>query len=182
MPISLRPARPDDAKEMARWFADLADLAAWGGPDVRFPLTDDQVAAWIAEGDNPTPRLCFTEVDGHGVPVGHVEFLRDPAKHWARLGRFAVAPERRGKGFGRALFDHAVEMAFTDLDVEHLVLAVLPSNERAIRLYVSSGFRDEGTWPGVRTADGQPYVMTIMGLKRHDWRKATGAGSAAGVA
>jgi RimJ/RimL family protein N-acetyltransferase len=171
MDINLRPARPEDAEEMARWFADLADLAAWGGPDVRFPLTNDQVAAWIAEAANEQPRICLTTDGPDGVPAGHVEFLRDPPKHWARLGRFAVAPRLRGRGFGRKLFDRSLEIAFGDLDVEHLVLAVMPSNDRARRLYLSSGFRDEGTWPGTRTTDGQPYVMTIMGLMREDWRK-----------
>jgi hypothetical protein len=46
MDITLRPARPEDAKEMARWFVDLTDLAEWGGPDVRFPLTEDEMVAW----------------------------------------------------------------------------------------------------------------------------------------
>ena len=175
MNITLRPARPEDAEEMARWFADLADLAAWGGPDVHFPLTGDQLAAWIAESENEQPRICFTTVDGNDVPTGHVEFLRDPPKRWARLGRFAIAPALRGKGFGRALFDRAVQMAFTELDVEHLALAVMSTNVRARQLYLRSGFRDEGVMPGTRTADGQPYVMTVMGLMREDWRQRTGA-------
>ncbi len=175
MDIVLRPARPEDAEEMARWFADLADLAAWGGPDVRFPLTRDQLAAWIAEARNQQPRVCLTAVDGNDRPVGHVEFLRDPPKRWARLGRFAIAPELCGRGFGRMLFDRAVLLAFTELDVEHLALAVLPSNVRARQLYLRSGFRDEGEWPGTRTADGQPYVMTMMGLMRYEWRQRTNA-------
>ncbi len=177
MDITLRPARPEDAEEMARWFADLADLASWGGPDVRYPLTPDQLASWIAEGQNEQPRLCFTAIDDDDRPTGHVEFLHDPPKRWARLGRFAIAPELRGKGFGRALFDRSLEIAYRDLDVEHLVLAVMPTNERARQLYLQSGFRDEGTWPGTCKVDGQPYVMTIMGLKREEWQQRTGAHS-----
>ena len=169
MDISLRPARPADADDMAEWFADLADLATWGGPDVSFPLTREQMAAWIAEGANPTPRTCFTAVDAADLPVGHVQFLHDPARRWARLGRFAVAPALRGQGFGRALFEHAVGYAFGTLDVDHLALAVLPENERARRLYLSCGFRDEGPWPGKWTVAGKPYVMNLMGLIRSDW-------------
>ena len=179
MTITLRPARPADAEEMTRWFADPASLAEWGGPEARFPLTPDQLAAWIAEGGNPQPRICFTEVDVHDRPIGHVEFLRDPPRMWARLGRFAVAPERRGKGLGRALFDHAVRFAFTELDVEHLALAVVDTNERAIRLYVSSGFRDEDVAPDSRIASGRPYPVNVMGLMRSDWLRLTGAPSGA---
>lgn len=168
--IDLRPARPDDAVVMSRWFADLTDLQAWGGPEVVFPLTDKQLAAWIAEGANEKPRICFTSVDAGEEAVGHVEFLRDPPRRWARLGRFAVAPELRGKGFGRALFEHAMCMAFRDFDVEHLALAVMPSNERAVRLYRSCGFRDESVMPGPPGADGRSLSMTVMGLMRKDWR------------
>jgi RimJ/RimL family protein N-acetyltransferase len=173
MDITLRPARPADAEEMARWFVDLTDLATWGGPEVRFPLTAEQMTAWIAEGANPTPRLCFTAVDAADLPVGHVEFLHDPAKRWARLGRFAIAPALRGRGFGWALFNRAVAYAFTELDVEHLALAVVAENERARRLYVSCGFRDEGVVPGEWTVAGKPYVMNVMGLIRGDWLSRT---------
>jgi RimJ/RimL family protein N-acetyltransferase len=173
MDITLRPARPADADEMAQWFVDLTDLATWGGPEVRFPLTAEQMAAWIAEGANPTPRLCFTAIDAADRAVGHVQFLHAPAKRWARLGRFAIARGLRGRGFGRALFDRAVGYAFSELDVEHLALAVKPENERARRLYLSCGFREEGRGPGEWTVAGKPYVMNLMGLIRSDWLRRT---------
>jgi RimJ/RimL family protein N-acetyltransferase len=164
---------------MVRWFADLANLAEWGGPDVRFPLTADQLAAWIAEGANPQPRICFTAVDDDDRPIGHVQFLRDPPKKWARLGRFGIAPALRGQGFGRALFDHAVRLAFTDLGVEHLALAVITTNERAIRLYLSSGFRDEETVSDSRVVAGRAYTVNVMSLTRSDWLQMTGAHTSA---
>jgi RimJ/RimL family protein N-acetyltransferase len=154
---------------MTRWFADLASLAEWGGPEIRFPLDAEQLAAWIAEGANERPRICFTATDERDVPIGHVQFLRDPPRRWARLGRFAVAPALRGRGIGRMLFDQAVRMAFVDLDVEHLALAVVPTNERALSLYLLSGFRDEGPVRGSWTVGGRPYVMHLMSLMRPDW-------------
>jgi RimJ/RimL family protein N-acetyltransferase len=179
MNIVLRPARPDDAEEMARWFVDLASLAEWGGPEVRFPLTNEQVAAWIAERSNERPRTCLTAVDGRDKPTGHVQILRDPPRRWARVGRFGIAPAERGKGFGRALFDEAVRMAFVDLDVEHLALAVVPTNERARRLYFRAGFRDEGVAPRSWTVGGKAYIMHTMSLTRPDWLRLMGTLSGA---
>ncbi len=173
MDITLRPARPADADDMAEWFADLTALAIWGGPEVRFPLTAEQMAAWIGEGANPTPRVCFTAVDAADRPIGHVQFLHDPAKRWARLGRFGIAPALRGRGFGRALFERAVAYAFSELGVEHLALAVVPENERAHRLYLACGFREEGPVAGKWTVAGKPYVMNLMGLIRSDWLSRT---------
>ena len=180
MDINLRPARPEDAEEMARWFVDLTDLAAWGGPEVSFPLTADQLAAWIAEAANERPRICFTAVGSNGLPIGHVQFLREPARQWARLGRFVVARSLRGKGFGRALFDKSVRMAFEELDVDQLDLAVVPENALARGLYTRSGFRDIGTMPGSWMIDGKPFVMNLMRLAREDWRKRTPVPAGAG--
>jgi RimJ/RimL family protein N-acetyltransferase len=170
MDITLRPARPEDAKEMARWFVNLTELAQWGGPDVRFPLSEDQLAAWIAEIAREQPRLCLTAVDESDKPIGHVQFFRDIPKKWARLGRFGIARERRGQGFGRALFDHSVAYAFTALGVEHLVLAVVPENALARGMYERSGFRLESQSQSARS-DGVTYDVDIMGLRRADWLK-----------
>ncbi len=181
MTITLRPARPDDAKEMARWFTDLVSLAEWGGPEVRFPLTADQLAAWIAEGTSERPRICFTEVDARDRPIGHLQLLRDPPRRWARLGRFTVAPDRRGKGFGRALFNEAMRMAFVDFYVERLALAVVPTNRRAIGLYLSCGFRDDGPSEGSWQVGGKPYLVNTMSLARADWLRSIEALNAAAV-
>jgi RimJ/RimL family protein N-acetyltransferase len=169
MNVVLRPARPDDAKEMTRWFADLASLAEWGGPMVRFPLTAEDLAEWIGEAADEQPRICFTAADEQDRPIGHVQFLRDPPRRWARLGRFGVAPARRGQGFGRALFEEALRMAFVDLGIERLALFVVPGNSRAIGLYRSCGFRDDGPAEGSWLVGGKPYAMNRMSLTKPDW-------------
>jgi RimJ/RimL family protein N-acetyltransferase len=159
---------------MASWFVDLTDLAQWGGPDVRFPLSQDQMAGWIAEIVRPTPRYCFAAVDEEDRPTGHVEFLHDPERKWARLGRFGVARALRGKGYGRALFDYAVAWAFNHLQIEHLALAVAVDNTLARRMYERSGFRGEERSTSVRS-DGVGYEVDIMGLSRPEWIRMTGA-------
>jgi RimJ/RimL family protein N-acetyltransferase len=174
MDITLRPARPEDAEEMARWFVDLDELAQWGGPDVRFPLSVDQLAGWIAEIAREQPRYCLTAVGDDDRPIGHVQFFRDIPKKWARLGRFAIARERRGSGFGRALFDHSVNYGFTTYGLDHLALAVADGNALARGMYERSGFREEGRSHSLRS-DGAPYDVSIMGLSRPEWIKRNGA-------
>jgi RimJ/RimL family protein N-acetyltransferase len=175
MDITLRPARPEDAREMSRWFVNLTELAQWGGPDVRFPLSEDQMAGWIAESAGERPRLCLTAIDDHDVPIGHVQYLRDVAGKWTRLGRFGVARARRGQGFGRALFDRAVGYAFTEFGVERVILAVARDNPVAHDMYARSGFRDEREETSVRSADGVAYRVDMMGLSRAEWIKLNSA-------
>ena len=179
MNINLRPARPADAEEMARWFVNLTDLAQWGGPDVTYPLTPDQLSAWIAEGTDAKPRTCFAAVDASDTPTGHVQFLHDAAIRWVRIGRFSIAPAMRGTGFGRALFAQAVTIAFDEMAADEVELGVHTANERAWRLYLSAGFSKEGQVTGGWVVDGQPYAMHTMRLRRAEWLAQPARGAAA---
>ena len=57
----------------------------------------------------------------------------------ARLYSLAVAPEHRGKGLGRALMCHCLEILRGEL-VEGVALEVAADNVPAIALYESLGF------------------------------------------
>lgn len=73
-----------------------------------------------------------------GEPVGYaVMWFRATG---AQLGNLAVAPERRGRGIGRRLVRRAL-VAARDSDARHLILEVRESNEAALALYRSMGFR-----------------------------------------
>lgn len=58
------------------------------------------------------------------------------------LMRIAVAPEARGRGYGRKLMEH-LEKDARDHQVEDITLEVRASNEAAIGLYKSRGFQVE---------------------------------------
>ena len=52
------------------------------------------------------------------------------------IGDLYVLPDRQGRGYGTALLEYAISL------LEHPVLTVLSSNQRAIRLYERYGFRE----------------------------------------
>lgn len=75
--------------------------------------------------------------------VGTLHFSRSTGKkirHRAGLGAMYVAPERRGRGIGRALLTTAIAYARTLLDLEQVILAVTVGNEAARALYLTAGF------------------------------------------
>jgi ribosomal protein S18 acetylase RimI-like enzyme len=60
----------------------------------------------------------------------------------ARVWGFYVRPERRGGGFGRALIQHAVEIARHMPGVVRLELGVAHTSVAARSAYANSGFRE----------------------------------------
>jgi len=93
---------------------------------------------------NPNGLYIVAEEDA--TVLGHL--LLEPMtmaahRHICRLN-IVVYPTKQGQGIGRALMTHALEWATGVAGVEKIELLVRASNHRAIRLYQSLGFEEEG--------------------------------------
>lgn len=78
----------------------------------------------------------------------------------------AVAHTQRGRGVGRLLLRHAVEMSYQarrTLDVREVRLSVADSNLAAQRLFTSEGFR-EGPEARGRYDGGQEAIRMVLQL------------------
>ena len=80
----------------------------------------------------------------------------------AHLLNLSVAPERQGRGYGRALLDHFIELA-RSAEAEQMFLEVRPSNLAARRLYAEFGFRDIAVRRGYYPADRGREDAILMG-------------------
>jgi len=76
-----------------------------------------------------------------GEMVGY--YLIQTEGEEAELHTFAVKPERRRLGIGRALLDHMLSKVRAR-GVRNIHLQVRPTNEAAHNLYGQFGFRDVG--------------------------------------
>ncbi|HEU5440749.1 MAG TPA: GNAT family N-acetyltransferase [Ktedonobacterales bacterium] len=85
-----------------------------------------------------------------GRLVGMVVIVRAPnekSRHTANLYSMYVAPEARGRGYGRALVGAAIERARAMPGLEQIYLAVVTTNTSARSLYLSVGFEIYGIIP-----------------------------------
>jgi ribosomal protein S18 acetylase RimI-like enzyme len=105
------------------------------------------------------------ELDADDVPIGYGEVWEDPDEGEAELARIIVAPEWRGRGFGRALVSflarRAKDAGFCDIWVR-----VVPANATAIATYASAGFERASDEDEMRFNAGQPERYVWMRLTR----------------
>jgi ribosomal protein S18 acetylase RimI-like enzyme len=161
-PYVIRPSQDTDAPGLA---ALIEAVAAEGELIAAVPGEPDTIeqsirlVSIVLEGG-----LTLTlEVDG--VPTGHVMIQRRAGRHYAHVGEIAilVSNVQRGAGLGRSMMEMAVDWGRA-VGLAKLTLRVFPDNERAISLYRSLGFQDEGLARGeVRMPSGDRDLL-VMGL------------------
>jgi ribosomal protein S18 acetylase RimI-like enzyme len=134
--MQVRPARLDEADEVARQYARMAE-EGWiaGQPPIDLEERTARFRASIEAG-----TTFVLEVDGR--LMGHGGVNETHAKGVVTFG-MAVMPEARGTGGGRALLEHIVEYA-REQGCHKVELEVWTDNAPAIGLYATSGFEVEG--------------------------------------
>lgn len=122
------------------WFITL--------PEELTTTLDDQLALIRELRDAPNSVLLVARRE-RGQVVGAVTLmggLLARTRHTARL-EILVDPAYRGHGVGRALMTAAIEWAEANPLLQKVGLSVFATNERAIALYRSMGFLEEGRRP-----------------------------------
>jgi len=148
----LRAACREDLRAMMTWFPDADSCRNWGGPEFRFPFTEQSFVE-----DARFPLLpSYVGTDGNSVLGFGQYYLRAGRCHVSRL---AVAPAQRGQGLGAGLLAALVDMGARALGVRQCSLFVSAGNERAARLYRRLGFA-ETDYPDAQAAlAGSLYLV-----------------------
>jgi RimJ/RimL family protein N-acetyltransferase len=151
------------------WLGSERELVQWGGPDLAYPLTDDQFEQMISEGHTAPPkRLCWMGVTNQDL-AGHVQLALDWRNGVARIGRVMIAPNMRGQGFAVPLLKSAMEQAFSRPEIERTELNVYAWNAAAIRTYAKVGFSHEGVRRSSVKVGDERWDTAIMGMLRAEW-------------
>jgi ribosomal protein S18 acetylase RimI-like enzyme len=113
-------------------------------------------------------RLCSPDSTTHiarsGLLVlGYITVDRSILRRNRHVGRLhlSVAAEARGQGLGKRLMEAAMAAAWS-VGIEKLSLAVFAENQRAIALYKSCGFVEEGRRKGEFRVGGRAVDDLLM--------------------
>ena len=140
---TLRPARPTDARGLARLFDDVRREGRWlvTPPSA---LSQPSEAFFIGEMLRSGDGLALV-AEADGEPVGTVQISLDRNMVSSHVGTLSivVADGWREVGVGSALVRTAQGWA-REQGLLKVALAVLPDNARAIAVYEHAGFVREG--------------------------------------
>ncbi|NLG52108.1 MAG: GNAT family N-acetyltransferase [Chloroflexi bacterium] len=164
----LRPLEPRDLDSLYRIKND-PEVTKWlGGFSTGYAMAD--LAEWLEShrGRRDEVLWAIAQTDSD-VCVGHVGLYSIDQR--VRVADFGIllSPTVWGKGLGTECSRFAVEYGFDALNLNRIQLRVLTTNQRAIRLYHSLGFRDEGCLREAQFRSGQYLDVLLMGLLRSEY-------------
>ncbi|QQR40206.1 GNAT family N-acetyltransferase [Devosia rhizoryzae] len=145
--LSIRPARPEDARLILDF---VVALAAYENLAHEVVATEADIARDFFGGD----RKVFAEIaEWEGKPVGFAlwfyTYSTFQGRHGIWLEDLYVDPSLRGKGIGKALLKHLAKRCVRD-GLGRFEWWVLDWNEPSIQFYKSQGGVMQDEWTKVR--------------------------------
>jgi len=146
--ITLRPATPNDRRDIYLWLAASDVTASMMGPpkfpDVPIPTWDefcDDYAPHFFDGSRLDSGCSFIiEVDGEAV--GHINYDGlDTERSLTELDIWMRSQDCCGHGYGTDAMVTLMGHLHADFGVETFIVRPSRRNQRAIRAYEKAGFR-----------------------------------------
>ncbi|WP_339719384.1 GNAT family N-acetyltransferase [uncultured Paraglaciecola sp.] len=120
--------------QLKNWFSNHQAIYTWGGPNMAYPMSDDNFLKCLtAEHFN---SFCLLNDEQQLVAFG--QYYRRLEHH--HLGRLAVNPKYRGQGLAKTLIKLLLEQAYLTQTAKGASLFVFKDNIVAYQCYQSLGF------------------------------------------
>jgi RimJ/RimL family protein N-acetyltransferase/isopentenyldiphosphate isomerase len=171
---NLRAIEHEDAAALYRWLNEPAVMAGWGEhvAVVSRTVVSRQIAGWIEqEGELGRPvGLVIEALDER--PIGLIVAMPEDREHRVvRLSLLIGEPDDWGQGHAGDALDAFLDAAFEGWNLHRVWLEVEAGNQRALRLYRSAGFAEEGTMREARFRDGAWHDLHLLGITAPMWRE-----------
>jgi len=117
----------------------------------------------------PDSRHFIVEA-GEGYPSAGFVILQGCRNPNASIELKRIVLQPKSQGYGRACLRLLVQMAFRDLGAHRFWLDVRSANARALALYRSEGFVEEGLLrDALLEPDGSFQDLVVMSILRPEW-------------
>ena len=141
--IRLRPYKKSDSKIICGWLADELTFMKWCAGMYKYPLTEEQLNERFETISATEDAWSMTALDDNGKVCGHFIFrIADYEAGSIRMGFVILAPEMRGRGFGKELMSQALKYACEIVGMKKVTLGVFACNPGAFGCYKSAGFTE----------------------------------------
>lgn len=166
----LRRHRPENLAAFQRWYRDpeIARLTRYRTD----PMTPDDIERYfrarVLGGD--TLSYAIHQTDGDRL-IGSATFSQLDVSNGSVTYHITIG-ERDcwGRGYGTEATELMLRLAFEELGLHRVALAVFEFNRRAIRSYEKAGFRVEGRLRDTILRGGRHWDEISMSILEHEWR------------
>jgi RimJ/RimL family protein N-acetyltransferase len=167
--VLLRDATPSDVEARQR-LGRHAEIERMFGAEhpVSGALTQRGAEFWLSRLGSEGTIEWVVENEGSLLGTARLHSFDEAS---ARYAVGFLDPARLGKGYGTEVTELVLEYAFGEVGLERVTLAVLGFNERAIRCYRHSGFREVGRIPEAAVIDGQRFEDIVMAVTADEFRR-----------
>ncbi len=168
--IRLRRHERSDYALYGEWYGDpeVWRLTSWA-PE---PLTPGAVHRLFEDREMSATEDSFAIFpDAEERPIGIISLMNiSEANATAELSVIIGEPSGRSRGYGTDAIETIVRYGFEELGLQRIGLSVFEFNEKAIRVYSSVGFREEGCLRAVLERDGARRDAILMSILEPEWR------------
>lgn len=159
--MHIRPIRPEDADDVHAIRADEEVRATISAiQSDRLHDLRNRIAVLSAD-----DHVLVAEVAGRVVARAGLHVRSGRQRHVGWIG-VEVARDHQREGIGRALVERLLRIADEDLGLSRVELDVMADHARAIKLYESLGFEQEGARRKAIRRDGKLIDLVVMGRLR----------------
>jgi putative acetyltransferase len=158
--IVIRPVKRNDATALNRLRTSIGVVKFIHSLPAE---TDQETENFFFNADEKAYTFIAEEQE-HCTVIGYIRLVIDSEPRKRHTGRLsmAVIDHAQGCGVGGKLLDEMINLAKNWLGISKLLLQVMVSNERAVRLYKSRHFETEGLLKNDFLVDGlleDSYIM-----------------------
>lgn len=171
MSIVISLLTKDDFPTLIEWAEDEKILLQWAGPYFKYPLTNAQLAEYLAPTRHKDPvRYVFRALDEADLMVGMAELnVVDRANETATLCRIFVDKNRRGRGLADSILKQVLSYGFDILKLNRIDLKVFTFNSAAIKSYERLGFIREGHLRKVNRFNKEYWDCYLYSMLKTEW-------------
>lgn len=167
--IILRRPEASDLPALYAFKNDPEVASLLGGFSTGYAMAD--LEEWLQSHRRARDEVLWSIVHAEdGACLGHVGLYR--IDHRVRSAEYAIMIGDRsawGRGIGRACTQFAIAYGFEQLNLNRIELSVLATNQRALALYASVGFVEEGRKRQAQYKDGAYCDVIMMALLRDEY-------------
>ncbi|MEH7225414.1 GNAT family protein [Bacillus sp. JJ1566] len=171
--IELQYFERSNFRQLIDWIETPQFLLQWGGPAFQYPLTENQLEKYIDNANHSeSEALIYRVIDKEtGNNIGHISLGRiDRRNKSARIGKVLIGDKNaRGKGIGQQMIKEVLKIAFEELHLHRVSLAVFDFNNSAIACYEKSGFIKEGLLRDTGKNGEEYWSVWEMSILENEW-------------